>query len=227
MCSQIRRFVCDWCLVGCFFAASRSVVLRCSHPVQRPKGATSKVSLIFSLFFWCSPRSFSFVPRFFLHFFVFFPHDCSVVIQFSTRPERETLWLLFVLSSALFFTRFVLRVLVFCRFCLILCLSAFVSFFPFRVSDFPVYSCHEPRLFVCRVVLTKRTFVSTMVRLVCCFPLPFVLFFSGLGMATCIVVPSDAALVRITLDDMPDAMWPVDLEQEGAALLGTTHIVVL
>ena len=39
-------------------------------------------------------------------------------------------------------------------------------------------------------------------------------------MTTCIAVPSDAALVRVTSDDMSDAMWSVDLEQEGAALFG-------
>ena len=39
-------------------------------------------------------------------------------------------------------------------------------------------------------------------------------------MATCIVVPSDAALVRVTSDDVSDAMWSVDLEQDGAALFG-------
>ena len=49
-----------------------------------------------------------------------------------------------------------------------------------------------------------------------CLPLTIVLFLNGVDPATSSGFRPDAALVRVTSDDMSNAIWAVDLEQEGA-----------
>ena len=50
-----------------------------------------------------------------------------------------------------------------------------------------------------------------------CLPLTVVLFLSGVDSATSSGFRPDA-LVRVTSDDMSNAIWAVDLEQEGACV---------
>ena len=52
-----------------------------------------------------------------------------------------------------------------------------------------------------------------------CLPLTIVLFLNGVDPATSSGFQPDAALVRVTSDDMSNAIWAVDLEQEGACVL--------
>ena len=66
------------------------------------------------------------------------------------------------------------------------------------------------------IVLVKVTLVWSMFPTASCLSLTVVLFLSGVDSATSSGFRPDAALVRVTSDDMSNAIWAVDLEQEGA-----------
>ena len=67
-----------------------------------------------------------------------------------------------------------------------------------------------------QIVLVKVTLVWSMFPTASCLPLTVVLFLSGVDSATSSGFRPDAALARVTSDDMSNAIWAVDLEQEGA-----------
>ena len=82
------------------------------------------------------------------------------------------------------------------------------------------------------IVLVKVTLVFwSMFPTANCLPLIVVLFLSGVDSATSSGFRLDAALVRVTSDDMSNAIWAVDLEQEGACfacvVFGKTCYVVM
>ena len=78
-----------------------------------------------------------------------------------------------------------------------------------------------------QIVLVKVTLVWSMFPTANCLPLTVVLFLTVVDSATSSGFRPDAALVRVSSDDMSNAIWAVDLEQESACVRALRVLRVL